>query len=56
MYGVVEVGVITPLEWALVGLFVVNFSWIALAFTSSVLGFVWLLSRAPRFGPLPETR
>ena len=31
-----RVGEITPLEWALVVLFVVNFSWIALAFTASV--------------------
>jgi membrane glycosyltransferase len=53
MYGVVEVGEITPLEWALVGLFVITFSWIALAFTASVYGFVWLL-RAPRLGPLPQ--
>ena len=53
MYGVVEVGKITPLEWALVVLFVVNFSWIAVAFTSSVLGFFWLIFRAPRHGPLP---
>ena len=41
MYGVVEVGVITPLEWALVGLFVLTFSWICLAFTQCVLGFAW---------------
>ena len=54
MYGVVEVGEITPLEWALVALFVVTFSWIALAFTASVYGFVWLL-RAPPLGPLPES-
>ena len=53
MYGVVEVGKITPLEWALVVLFVVNFSWIAVAFTSSVLGFFWLIFRAPRHGTLP---
>ena len=53
MYGVVEVGKITPLEWALVVLFVVNFSWIALAFTSSVLGFFWLLSARRARGPLP---
>ncbi len=46
MYGVVAVGEITTLEWALVVLFVVNFAWIALAFTSSVYGFVWLLARA----------
>src|SRR5271156_6937724 len=53
MYGVVEVGVITPLEWALVTLFVLTFSWICLAFTSSVLGFGWLVFRAPRPAPLP---
>ena len=53
MYGVVEVGKITPLEWALVVLFVINFSWIAVAFTSSVLGFFWLIFRAPRHGTLP---
>ena len=53
MYGVVAVGEITTLEWALVVLFVVNFAWIALAFTSSVCGFVWLL-RAPPLGPLPQ--
>ena len=49
MYGVVAVGEITTLEWALVVLFVVNFAWIAFAFTSSVYGFVWLL-RAPPLG------
>jgi membrane glycosyltransferase len=53
MYGVVAVGEITPLEWALVVLFVVNFAWIAFAFTSSVYGFVWLL-RAKPLGPLPQ--
>jgi membrane glycosyltransferase len=55
MFRVVEVGVITLLEWVLVVLFVANFSWIALAFTSSVVGFLWLLFRAPVFGPLPQT-
>jgi membrane glycosyltransferase len=54
MYGVVEVGEVTPLEWALVVIFVVNFSWIALTFTSSLFGFGWLLVRAPRLGPLPQ--
>jgi membrane glycosyltransferase len=54
MYGVVEVGEVTPLEWALVVLFVVNFYWIALAFTSSVIGFGWLSAKAPRPGPLPQ--
>src|SRR6478735_5108264 len=42
MYAVVNVGAITPLKWALLILFVANFSWIAIAFTSGVLGFFWL--------------
>ena len=51
MYGVVNVGEITTLEWVLVGLFVVTFSWICLALTASVLGFFWLLFRAPGATP-----
>jgi membrane glycosyltransferase len=43
MYRVVEVGGITLLEWALLVLFLVNFSWIALAFSSGLLGFLSLL-------------
>ena len=54
MYGVVEVGVVTPLEWAEVVLFVINFSWIALSCASSVYGFVWLARKAPRSAPPPE--
>ncbi len=46
MYKVVGVGTITPLEWAMVVLFVVTFSWIALSFTASVVGFVWLLAHS----------
>ena len=53
MYAVVNVGAITPLKWALLILFVANFSWIAIAFTSGVLGFFWLLFRAPPPPPLP---
>ena len=53
MYKVVEVGEVTPLEWLLVVLFVVNFSWIALAFTSSVVGFLWLIFKAPRASAAP---
>ena len=45
MYGVVAVGGITLLEWLLLILFALNFSWIALAFASAVLGFVSLLRR-----------
>jgi membrane glycosyltransferase len=51
MFKVVAVGTITPLEWALVVLFVVTFSWVTLSLTSGIVGFVWLLahrgSRAP---------
>jgi len=47
MYRVIDVGAITPLKWALLVLFVANFSWIALAFTSGLLGFFWLLYKAP---------
>ncbi len=53
MYGVVNVGAITTLKWALLILFVVNFSWISLAFTSAVLGFVWLIARRGRPPALP---
>jgi membrane glycosyltransferase len=53
MYAVVNVGAITPLKWALLILFLANFSWIAIAFTSGVLGFFWLLFRAPPPPPLP---
>lgn len=52
MYKVVEVGGVTLLKWALLFLFVANFSWIALAFTSAVVGFIWLLLFAPK-PPLP---
>ncbi len=53
MYGVVDVGGVTPLEWALLILFVANFSWIALAFSSAVAGFFWLLFWAPKPSALP---
>lgn len=39
MYYVVSVSGTTPLQYVLLALFIVNFSWIALAFTSAVLGF-----------------
>ena len=43
MYKVIEVGGVTILEWALLLLFVANFSWIALACMSALAGFFWLL-------------
>src|SRR4051812_9231469 len=54
MYKGVDVGGVTSLEYALLCLFVLNFSWIALAFTSAVVGFVQLLLHRPRVGALPS--
>src|SRR3712207_8877484 len=42
---VVSVSRTTALQWVLVALFTVNFSWIAVAFTSALLGFFALLDR-----------
>jgi membrane glycosyltransferase len=54
MYRVIDVGGVTTLKWALLALFVLNFSWIALAFASAIVGFFALLtSRRPP--PVPET-
>lgn len=53
MYEVVSVSGTTALQWLLLGLFTVNFSWIALAFTSALLGFVTLLRRPYGRPPLP---
>jgi membrane glycosyltransferase len=47
MYKVIDVGGVSTLKWALLALFVLNFSWIALSFASCVVGFVALLSRRP---------
>lgn len=49
MYQVVSISRTTVLQWVLVALFTVNFSWIAVAFTSALLGFLALLTarRAP---------
>ena len=46
MYRVIDVGGITTLKWMLLVLFLANFSWIALAFSGGVVGFVHLLSQA----------
>ncbi len=48
MYHVVSVSRTTSLQYALLALFTINFSWIALAFTSSVLGFFGVLLGAGR--------
>ena len=55
MYQVVSVGDVTPLEWVLLILFVANFSWIALAFTSAIVGFLWLLIWPPKSPPIPAS-
>lgn len=54
MYKVVSLGGTTTLEWALLFLFIANFSWIALAFSSAVVGFFWSLFIARKPAPLPE--
>lgn len=52
MYKVIDVGGVTVLKLALLFLFVANFSWIALAFTSGVVGFLWsLFARGARSAP-----
>jgi membrane glycosyltransferase len=45
MYRVVSISGTTFLQYVLLVLFVVNFSWIALAATSAILGFCWLIRR-----------
>ncbi|QGM46504.1 glucans biosynthesis glucosyltransferase MdoH [Methylocystis heyeri] len=48
MYRVIDVGGVTTLKWALLALFVLNFSWIALSFSSSLVGLAALLRRPSR--------
>src|SRR5271167_3438068 len=55
MYKVVGVGTTTALEWVMVVLFVITFSWLALSFTSSVVGFIWLLTHPRKPSPLPAS-
>src|SRR5208337_696634 len=55
MYKVVGVGTTTALEWVMVVLFVITFSWLALSFTSSVVGFIWLLTHSRKPEPLPAS-
>ena len=54
MYRVVNVGEVTLLKWILVGLFAANFSWIALSFSSAVVGFAWLVLFAPKRPAMPS--
>lgn len=55
MYQVVSVSRTTVLQYVLLALFSINFSWIALAFTSAVAGFVSLLFRRTPPVIKPET-
>lgn len=50
MYNVVSVARTTVLQYVLLALFTLNFSWIALAFTSGLAGFVGLLRHATETG------
>ena len=45
MYKVVSVTSVTVLQWLLLALFSINFSWIALAFSSALIGFFALLKK-----------
>ncbi len=54
MYQVVSVSRTTILQWVLLALFTINFSWIALACTSAFVGFLALLRRPPPPAALPE--
>ncbi len=51
MIKVVGVGTTTALEWIMVVLFVLTFSWVTLSFTTSVVGFIWLLAHWRRREP-----
>ncbi len=55
MYKVVGVGTPTALEWVMVVLFVITFSWVALSFTASVVGFLWLIRSGGKRDPLPDS-
>jgi membrane glycosyltransferase len=54
MYLVIDVGGITLLKWMLLVLFLANFSWIALAFSAGVVGFLHLLFMRPKPPAAPE--
>src|SRR3984957_4679470 len=56
MFKVVSIGPITPLEWVIAVLFVMTFSWITLSFTSTLVGFFWLLAHRRGREPSPRLR
>ncbi len=55
MYKVVGVGTTTALEWVMVVLFVITFSWVALSFTAGLVGFVWLIAHSHKRQSLPAS-
>ena len=56
MFKVVSLGAVTPLEWAMLVLFVITFSWLTLSFASGVVGFVWLIAHRGRRHEPPRLR
>ncbi len=54
MFLVIDVGGITFPKWALLVLFVANFSWIALSFAAAIVGFLHLLIGRPKPPALPD--
>jgi membrane glycosyltransferase len=56
MHGVLAVGGVTTLEWVLLILFVVNFSWISLALTNAVVGLTALARKRTEAPPSTLTR
>ena len=56
MYRVVSVTSVTFLQWLLLALFSINFSWIALAFCSAALGFIALIKKQSVSEPPPPLK
>src|SRR5690242_12739740 len=56
MFKVVSIGAVTPLEWAMLVLFVITFSWLTLSFATGVAGFVWLIAHRGRRREPPPLR
>ncbi len=55
MYGVISLGEITFIEYIILALFTLTFSWITVAFTSAIVGFFCVLRRANRSHARLET-
>ncbi|MFP8967033.1 glucans biosynthesis glucosyltransferase MdoH [Pokkaliibacter sp. CJK22405] len=48
MYGVISLAEITFIQYVILGLFALTFSWITVAFSSSIIGFLCVVMRANR--------